>query len=100
MDRKTKVALLKKHNRDTEKAVQEQKTRGSFSWISLPSYPVECRGLKCEAKTRRGTPCKNDGTSWLNGRCKFHGGMSTGPKTLEGKANSAQNGFRPKKAEP
>ena len=25
-------------------------------------------------------------------RCKFHGGMSTGPKTPEGKARSAQNG--------
>ncbi len=39
----------------------------------------------CGARTRKGTPCrcKPDGRG---GRCKFHGGMSTGPKTPEGKA--------------
>lgn len=25
------------------------------------------------------------------GRCKWHGGLSTGPKTLEGKAKCADN---------
>ncbi len=32
---------------------------------------------KCEARTRKGTPCRCK--ALRNGRCKFHGGMSTGP---------------------
>ena len=45
---------------------------------------------RCGAKTRKGTPCncravwdKSSGAP-RNGRCRFHGGMSTGPKTPEG----------------
>jgi len=29
-----------------------------------------------------------------NGRCKLHSGLSTGPRTKEGKQKSAQNGFK------
>ena len=47
------------------------------------------RGEKCEAKTRKGTPCQCK--ALVNGRCKFHGGKSTGPKTAEGKMKSAAN---------
>jgi len=44
----------------------------------------------CGAKTRRGTGCQCK--KLLRGhRCKFHGGMSTGPRTPEGKARSAAN---------
>jgi hypothetical protein len=32
---------------------------------------------KCEAKTRRGAACRCK--ALRNGRCKFHGGLSTGP---------------------
>lgn len=41
----------------------------------------------CGAKNRRGQPC---GCKQLypNGRCRFHGGPSTGPKTPEGKQRS------------
>jgi uncharacterized protein YjcR len=35
----------------------------------------------CGAKTRQGTICKNK--PMLNGRCRFHGGKSTGPKDKE-----------------
>lgn len=62
-----------------------------------PPFPEICRGMKCGAKTRSGHPCKNDGTSYSNGRCKFHGGASTGPVTEEGKNISAANGFKRKK---
>ena len=34
-------------------------------------------------RTRRGTLCKRPGTK-KNGRCKLHGGRSTGPRTAEG----------------
>ncbi|OOY26786.1 hypothetical protein BMI90_16410 [Thioclava sp. L04-15] len=41
------------------------------------------RRVRCGAKTRKGHPCK---VLSLPGkrRCKFHGGLSTGPKTPEG----------------
>lgn len=39
---------------------------------------------RCGAKTRRGTPCQSPGMA--NGRCRMHGGGSTGPRTLEGLA--------------
>ena len=37
---------------------------------------------RCGAKTRRGTQCKSP--AMANGRCRMHGGPSTGPKTAEG----------------
>ncbi|MFC4271830.1 HGGxSTG domain-containing protein [Sneathiella chungangensis] len=40
----------------------------------------------CGAKTRQGTPCR--AKALKNGRCRNHGGLSTGPKTLEGKERS------------
>lgn len=45
--------------------------------------------VTCKAKTRKGTPCRCKALS--NGRCKFHGGLSTGPRTVEGKANAYAN---------
>jgi hypothetical protein len=42
-----------------------------------------------------GKPCQNKKT-YVNGRCKSHGGLSTGPKTAEGKRRSAENGFKKK----
>jgi hypothetical protein len=42
-------------------------------------------GVRCGAKTRRGTLCQRPGTK-RNGRCKLHGGNSTGPRTAEGRA--------------
>ncbi|MDT3320235.1 HGGxSTG domain-containing protein [Shewanella sp. SP1S2-4] len=39
---------------------------------------------RCGAKTRSGNPCQRYGNK-TNGRCKLHGGRSTGAKTKEGK---------------
>ena len=44
----------------------------------------------CGAKTRKGTPCQNS-RLFKNGRCKLHGGLSTGPKSPEGRARSLVN---------
>ncbi|WP_078549897.1 HGGxSTG domain-containing protein [Thioclava sp. F36-6] len=41
------------------------------------------RRVRCGAKTRKGHPCKALSLSGKR-RCKFHGGLSTGPKTAEG----------------
>ena len=45
--------------------------------------------VKCGAYARStGNPCQ--AKAMRNGRCKNHGGMSTGPKTLEGRQAIAQ----------
>ena len=46
-------------------------------------------GQRCGAKTRRGTPCQRPANK-RNGRCRLHGGQSTGPKTAEGRAKIAK----------
>lgn len=39
--------------------------------------------VACGARSRRtGLPCRQP--AMVNGRCRFHGGKSTGPKTSEG----------------
>lgn len=45
---------------------------------------------RCNAKTRKGTNCRRYG-SIHNGRCKLHGGRSTGPKTDMGKLMTSGN---------
>lgn len=47
----------------------------------------------CGARNRSGGTCKLPGVG-VGGRCKFHGGASTGPRTAAGKARSALNGLR------
>ncbi len=45
---------------------------------------------RCGAHARTtGCPCR--AKALANGRCKNHGGLSTGPKTAEGKKKSAAN---------
>ena len=44
-----------------------------------PNWP----GIRCLAKTRRGTECQSAAYKH-NGRCALHGGRSTGPKTQRG----------------
>src|SRR6185312_90995 len=39
---------------------------------------------RCGAHTRQGCPCR--GPAMRNGRCRMHGGKSTGPRTAEGLA--------------
>ncbi len=45
----------------------------------------------CGAKTRSGTPCRN--LPMKNGKCRMHGGASTGPKTAAGLARSRTAGL-------
>ena len=47
----------------------------------------------CLAKTRRGTPCQKPPMIGKK-RCKLHGGLSSGPRTAEGKARIAQAHYR------
>jgi hypothetical protein len=43
---------------------------------------------RCGARNRQGKPCLCSPATGTNGRCRFHGGLSTGPKTPETKARS------------
>jgi len=67
MERKTEIKPCAKHK-------NSQKTSNPpWSFMKAP---------RCGAKTRKGTPCMSP--SMKNGRCRMHGGKSTGPKTPEG----------------
>ncbi len=52
--------------------------------------PDICHELVCGARTRAGQPCRR-ADIYDSGRCKFHGGLSTGPKTAYGKKRSSMN---------
>ena len=52
-------------------------------WLKNGNPPGELsKAAKCGAKTRKGTLC--EGPAMPNGRCRMHGGPSTGPRTPEG----------------
>ena len=51
-------------------------------------FGADWPGQRCGANTRRGTPCKRPANK-RNGRCRLHGGASTGPRTKEGLAKIA-----------
>jgi hypothetical protein len=61
----------------------------------LPYNPIPSNKT-CGARTRAGTPCQSRAL-YRSGRCKNHGGLSTGPKSAEGKAKVARNGSAPKR---
>jgi len=53
-------------------------------WLKNGNRPGDPRlAPRCGAKTRRGNACL--GPAMPNGRCRMHGGLSTGPKTAKGK---------------
>jgi hypothetical protein len=52
--------------------------------------PAEFYAIPCAAKTRAGTTCKRTDI-YANGRCKFHGGLSTGPRSAEGIERAKRN---------
>ena len=52
-----------------------------IEWRFGPDWP----GQRCGARTRKGTACLSPAIK-RNGRCRLHGGASTGPKTIEGRA--------------
>ena len=52
-------------------------------WLKNGNPPGDFRSApRCGARTRRGTSCL--GPAMKNGRCKCHGGKSTGARTPEG----------------
>ncbi len=70
--------------------------------ISEPKKPILLRNgnpqgnpmnaPRCGAKTRRGTACR--APAMPNGRCRMHGGGSTGPRTEAGLARCRRVRYR------
>lgn len=79
--------ILKRYYIECERLCSISENKLSFEF---PLFPEECRGMTCGATTRAGTSCKRKDL-YRSGRCRLHGGLSTGPKTLEGKRRSALN---------
>ena len=68
----------------------EAKTKGSnpvHRWLAMQRCP------RCGAKTRKGTPCR--AAAMKNGRCRMHGGKSTGPRpgSLRGNQHNFEHGL-------
>lgn len=80
-------AAKRKLFREHYEAQQAAEESGRYYREGRPSYLV---GLTCGARTRSGKPC---GMTALhaNGRCIWHGGMSTGPRSPEGRARALEN---------
>jgi len=52
-------------------------------WLRNGNPPGDLSAVpRCGAKTRRGTACQCP--AMANGRCRLHGGLSTGPQSAEG----------------
>ncbi|WP_404818089.1 HGGxSTG domain-containing protein [Quatrionicoccus australiensis] len=94
---------LVEHYRQCDAIAEDWRHRGfSYPPPRFPRLAVDLAGLTCGAKTRAGTPCKQTALG-VGGRCKWHGGCSTGPKTDAGKEQARINGRkggRPKKQNP
>jgi len=62
-------------------------------WLKNDNQPGDfSRAICCGAKTRPGTPCKSP--AMRNGRCRMHGGASTGPRTPEGLEGSRRANWK------
>jgi hypothetical protein len=56
-------------------------------WLKNGNPPGDLStAQRCGAKTRKGKKCR--APAMQNGRCRMHGGASTGPRTQEGIARS------------
>ena len=63
--RAKQVKALKAYYKNSRDYFAEYAANGYRSINREPiPYPDICIGMKCEAKTRSGAPCKNDGTNW------------------------------------
>jgi hypothetical protein len=65
------------------KKIEETPHEKRLGWLKNgnPSGDFS-KAARCGAKNRRGSPCQCP--AMKNGRCRLHGGLSTGPKTAAG----------------
>jgi len=61
--------------------------RKRSGWLKNGNTPGDPNNApRCGARTRKGQVCR--APAMANGRCRMHGGTSTGPRTTEGLARS------------
>ena len=60
-----------------------------LEWRFGPAWP----GQRCLAKTKQGSKCQRPANK-RNGRCRLHGGASTGPRTPVGRERISQANMR------
>jgi hypothetical protein len=71
---------------------QSTQYRGAYlsnrrGWLRHDNRPGDyAKAPRCGARTRSGGCCRQP--AMKNGRCRMHGGLSTGPRTAEGLARS------------
>lgn len=88
LQRRKRTLLAAEARRAARQQDQASQTpEAKLAAIFKRQQPQEPVRRTCGAKTRRGTPCRALGLA--NGRCRNHGGLSTGPRTPEGRASSA-----------
>lgn len=64
---------------DNQAELRQQWKRHCKTIGNGTTWPPELHELRCGARTRAGTPCKRRDL-YKSGRCRLHGGLSTGPK--------------------
>ena len=65
---------------------QQPDISGAIARAMIKTNDTKPKDIKlCLAKTRSGVPCQKHPIAGRT-RCRLHGGLSTGPKTPEGKA--------------
>jgi hypothetical protein len=79
-----RYSVLADATREEEKAARTAGLPQGYQGDFLP-YLDAYGKPRCAAKTRTGAPCRAQGLG-KGHRCPFHGGLSTGPTTPEGKA--------------
>jgi hypothetical protein len=87
----TVVERLPRNMPQTES--NEQMAPARQGWLKNGNPPGDPNTApRCGAKTRRGTACQ--APAMRNGRCRMHGGASTGPRTREGLARSRRSRWK------
>jgi hypothetical protein len=72
---------------------QFAKERKRSGWLKNSNPPGDPNSApRCGAQTRRGKKCR--APAMRNGRCRMHGGGSTGPRTPEGLARSRRANWK------
>ena len=56
--------------------------------VALAKFFLQARRCGARSKRNNHQPCRQP--AMKNGRCRLHGGLSTGPKTEQGKQKSAR----------
>ena len=88
-----RLAALVKRARAAEE--REARRARAAANRELRNRPPKRELPPCGARTRSGGTCRarpwrpRDAVLPRNGRCRMHGGLSTGPRTPEGKARTA-----------